>query len=99
MANGIAWTRQQWRLRYHPLIAWGVLIATATGVGSWLFDRPFLTSAFGHFFPPFIGEIELATAMLFDLGVYLAVVGVVMLILATLGDLSGRCAEAQRRGP
>jgi len=97
MANGIAWTRQQWRLRYHPLIAWGVLIAAATGAGSWLFDHPFLTSAFGHFSLPVVGEIELATAMLFDLGVYLAVVGVVMLILATLGDLSGRCAEAWRR--
>ncbi len=99
MANGIAWTRQQWRLRYHPLIAWGVLIAAVTGAGSWWFDRPFLTSAFGHFSLPVVGEIELATAMLFDLGVYLAVVGVVMLILATLGDLSGRCAEAQRRCP
>jgi multicomponent K+:H+ antiporter subunit A len=95
MASGIAWTRQQWRMRYHPVIAWGVLLALATGTGSFLFNRPFLTSAFGHFHLPLIGEIELATAMLFDLGVYLSVVGVVMLILATLGKLTGRCAEAR----
>jgi multicomponent K+:H+ antiporter subunit A len=98
MASGIAWTRQQWRMRYHPLIAWGVLIATVTGLGSWLFAHPFLTSAFGHFHLPLIGEIELATAMLFDLGVYLAVVGVVLLILATLGNLNLRCAEARKGG-
>jgi multicomponent K+:H+ antiporter subunit A len=96
MASGIAWTRQQWRIRYHPLIAWGVLIATCTGMGSWLFGRPFLTSAFGHFHLPLVGEFELATALLFDLGVSLTVVGVVMLILATLGNLSRRCADARR---
>jgi multicomponent K+:H+ antiporter subunit A len=98
MASGIVWTRQQWRMRYHPLIAWGVLIAVATGAGSWLFGHPFLTSAFGHFELPLIGEIELATAMLFDLGVYLAVVGVVMLILATLGNLNLRCTQMRKGG-
>ena len=35
-----------------------------------------------------MGEIELATALFFDLGVYLAVVGAVMLMLAGLGKLS-----------
>lgn len=96
MASGIAWTRQQWRMRYHPLIAWGVLIATGTGAGSWLFGRPFLTSSFGHFTLPLVGEFELATAMVFDFGVSLTVIGVVMLILATLGNLNKRCAEARR---
>lgn len=98
MANGIAWTRQRWQPRYHRMIAWGVLLATATGLGSWLLGRPFLTSAFGHVGLPLIGEIELATAMLFDLGVLLAVVGVVMLILANLGNLSRRCAQARKGG-
>ena len=37
---------------------------------------------------PLIGEIELATAMLFDLGVYLTVVGAALLILSYLGKLS-----------
>ncbi len=92
MASGIEWTRQRWQVQYHPMLAAGVLIAAATGLGSWLFDRPFLTSAFGHFHLPLAGEFELATAMLFDLGVYLTVVGVVMLILANLGKLTQRSA-------
>ncbi|MBW6185780.1 hypothetical protein KZ870_30885, partial [Pseudomonas aeruginosa] len=40
------------------------------------------TSAVCHFELPLIGEIELATAMLFDLGVYLTVVGAALLILS-----------------
>ncbi len=98
MASGIAWTRRQWSQRYQPLIGWGVLIAAATGLGSWLFGRPFLTSAFAHVHLPLVGEFELATAMLFDLGVYLCVVGVVLLILATLGKLNQRCAETHQGG-
>jgi multicomponent K+:H+ antiporter subunit A len=98
MASGIAWTQQQWRQKYHKVIAWGLFIAIFTGSGSWLFNHPFLTSAFGHFHLPAIGAFELATAMLFDLGVYFTVVGVVMLILATFGKLSSRCLIARRGG-
>ena len=94
LASGIAWTREQWAVRYHRLIAWGLTIALLTGLGSWLFGRPFLTSAFGHFELPLVGEFELATAMLFDLGVYLVVVGALMLVLTTLGDLNRRCLRA-----
>ena len=35
------------------------------------------------------GKFELASAMLFDLGIYLAVVGVVMVIISRLGGLAG----------
>jgi multicomponent K+:H+ antiporter subunit A len=90
MASGIAWTQQQWRLPFHPLIAFGVLIAAATGAGSLLLNHPFLTSTFGHVTLPVVGEFELASAMLFDLGVFLTVVGVIMLILANLGKLTRR---------
>jgi multicomponent K+:H+ antiporter subunit A len=37
--------------------------------------RPFLTSAHGHPHVPLLGELPLASAALFDLGVYLTVVG------------------------
>ena len=38
---------------------------------------------------PLIGDIELASAMVFDLGIYVVVVGVVMVIVGRLGALSG----------
>ena len=37
---------------------------------------------------PILGDIELASAMIFDLGVYLVVVSVVLMVLAELGKLS-----------
>lgn len=79
---------QRIRLRYQTITGTGVLIATLTGLGSLLFDRPFLTSAFGHFELPWIGEIELATAILFDLGVYLTVIGATQMILVNIGKLA-----------
>jgi multicomponent K+:H+ antiporter subunit A len=65
-----------------------VLISTLTGMASWLFDRPFLTSWFDHFELPLVGEFELASAMAFDLGVYLTVVGATLLILSNLGQMT-----------
>ncbi|MDF3196573.1 MAG: monovalent cation/H+ antiporter subunit A [Gammaproteobacteria bacterium HGW-Gammaproteobacteria-13] len=88
VASGVQWTQSRLPLNYQGMAGLGVLIAGLTGLGSWLFDRPFLTSAFGHFHIPLVGEIELATAMLFDLGVYLTVVGATLLILANLGKLT-----------
>jgi len=88
VANGVQWTRSRLALNYHQMAGVGVLIAGATGLASWLFGYPFLTSAFGHFHIPLVGEIELASAMLFDLGVYLTVVGSTLLILANLGKLT-----------
>ncbi|HZX17609.1 MAG TPA: monovalent cation/H+ antiporter subunit A [Pseudomonas sp.] len=88
VASGVQWTQSRLPLNYQGMAGLGVLVAGLTGLGSWLFDRPFLTSAFGHFHIPLIGEIELATAMLFDLGVYLTVVGATLLILANLGKLT-----------
>ncbi|GIZ11116.1 monovalent cation/H+ antiporter subunit A [Pseudomonas sp. NCCP-436] len=88
IAHGVSWTQQRLRFSFHGIAGWGVLIAALTGLGSWAFGSPFLTSAFGHFHIPLIGEIELATAILFDLGVYLAVVGATLLILSNLGHVS-----------
>jgi hypothetical protein len=54
-------------------------------VGAFVFGRPFLTSAFGHPVVPLLGELPLATAALFDLGVYITVVGATLLTLSVLG--------------
>jgi multicomponent K+:H+ antiporter subunit A len=85
LANGAIWTHARLPAHTHPLIAAGLAIALITGLGSWAFGYPFLTSTFGHFSLPLAGEIELASAMAFDLGVYLVVVGATLLILINLG--------------
>ena len=93
MASGFGWAAQRMKVDYHALIGIGVLVAGATGIAAWLADRPFLTSTFDHFHLPLVGEFELASAMAFDTGVFLTVVGAVMLALANLSRI-GRRAEA-----
>jgi multicomponent K+:H+ antiporter subunit A len=91
MASGFGWAERQIQFNYHALIGGGALIAAATGVGAMVVGQPFLKSGFDHFYLPVIGEFELSSAMAFDLGVFLTVVGGVMLALAQfskLGDLS-----------
>jgi multicomponent K+:H+ antiporter subunit A len=69
------------------MVAWGLAIAAFTGLASWLFGYPFLTSTFSHVDWPVVGEFELASAMAFDLGVFLVVVGATLMILVNLGGL------------
>jgi multicomponent K+:H+ antiporter subunit A len=94
MASGFAWAQERMKIDYHALIGMGVLVAGITGIGAWYGDVPFLTSSYGYFHLPLVGEVELATAMGFDLGVFLTVVGVVMLTLANLSRV-GRKAEPE----
>jgi multicomponent K+:H+ antiporter subunit A len=88
IAHGVDWVKPRIKVDYQILIALGILIATLTGIGSWFFDRPFMTTWFDYFDVPLIGEIELASALIFDLGVYLTVIGATLLILASLGKLT-----------
>ncbi|NYT71622.1 monovalent cation/H+ antiporter subunit A [Halomonas sp. QX-2] len=88
MARGVAWAQERLDFPFQPVAVIGVAIATLTGLGSWLFGHPFLTSTFGYFSLPLVGTFELATALLFDLGVYLAVVGATLMILANLGKVT-----------
>lgn len=85
LANGVSWAQTRLTVNMHTVISAGLLIAVLTGLASWVFDHPFLTSTFGHLNWPVIGEFELASAMAFDLGVYLVVVGTTLLILVYLG--------------
>ncbi|MEE4316120.1 MAG: monovalent cation/H+ antiporter subunit A [Erythrobacter sp.] len=94
LAAGYDWTDRRRRFGEHQMIAWGVLVAMATGLGSWLFGAPFLTSTFEYFSLPLIGKFELASAMLFDTGVFLTVFGAVMLALAQLSHIAQRAARA-----
>ena len=98
MASGFTWAQARMKMDYHNLIGWGVLVAGLTGIGAWFAGRPFLTSDFGYVTWPVVGTFEVATAIAFDLGVFLTVVGAVMLALATLSRVE-RMAEHQPDAP
>jgi multicomponent K+:H+ antiporter subunit A len=93
MSRGFARTERALGLDYARIAAVGVLVAAATGIGAFWFEHPFLTSAHAHPAVPLLGELPLATAALFDLGVYLAVVGAVLLMLVALAGATEREAD------
>lgn len=88
LANGIYWTNERLKPDMHRVIAVGLLIAVVTGLVSIGLGYPFLTSAFTYLTWPIVGQFEIASAIAFDLGVFLVVVGITVLILVELGKLS-----------
>lgn len=71
---------------FKKLAAAGVLVAVLTGVVSLFLDVPFLSQTFKYVDLPFLGETELASAMIFDLGVYMAVIGTTMTIITSISE-------------
>lgn len=72
---------------YYPyFIGTGLIIAMGTGVSSVFFGYPFLTQFFDHASLPILGEVELTTALVFDIGVFITVIGVALLIITTIAE-------------
>jgi multicomponent K+:H+ antiporter subunit A len=90
MAGGTRWIEARLRIRPLRWIGVGLLLALATGAAALPFSRPFLTSAFAYANIPWIGEVPLASAALFDLGVFSLVVGATSLMLLALAHQSIR---------
>jgi len=99
MASGFTWTSARLKYPYHGVIGAGVLTAGLTGIGSWFVAKPFLTSDFTYVTIPPFHKFELATAALFDLGVFLAVVGAVMLSLESFSRLARRAHVSESEHP
>jgi multicomponent K+:H+ antiporter subunit A len=97
MAGGTRWVED--RLRILPLrwIGSGLLLALLVGVASQLLGYPFMTTEFQYAELPFISRVPLASALLFDLGVFSLVLGATVLILIALAHQSVRSPRAGRR--
>ncbi|WP_291010125.1 monovalent cation/H+ antiporter subunit A [Hydrogenophaga sp.] len=85
--------------RFVRWIGTGLGIAGLTGAGAFLFGKPFLTSAHGHPQVGWLGELPLASAALFDLGVYFTVVGATLLTISVLGTASREGIPSRDAGP
>ncbi|MFD2867030.1 monovalent cation/H+ antiporter subunit B [Kurthia sp. 3B1D] len=72
-------------INYMTLTAIGLALALLTACISAFAGEAFFTHYFDYFTLPLLGKTELHTAMLFDTGVYLVVVGVTMIIIQSIG--------------
>ncbi|WP_062353509.1 Na(+)/H(+) antiporter subunit B [Bacillus kwashiorkori] len=78
--------RKNIRLDFTKVAATGVIIAIITGMSGLLFGDNFLTQTFGYLNLPIFGKTEVATAVLFDTGVALAVIGTAVSIILSISE-------------
>lgn len=64
----------------------GVMLAVLTGCAALFLDAAFLTQYAFTVDLPLLGEVHLATAIVFDIGVFLAVIGTTMTIITNIGE-------------
>jgi multicomponent Na+:H+ antiporter subunit B len=86
LVYGIEKVRKNIPVDFKVVAACGVLISVLSGAGGMIVGKPFLYQTFGFIEVPIFGKTELATAVLFDVGVALAVIGTTMTIIMSIGD-------------
>lgn len=77
-------------ISFKKLSAFGVLLAVSSGLVPIFFGQPFLSQSFGYFDLPLFGKTELATVTIFEAGVALTVVGVVVNIILSISEGSNK---------
>ena len=88
--SGTSWVEAHLPLYPRRWIASGLLLALGTGLGAVALGYPFLTSHTAHLHLPLIGDLYVASAMFFDMGVFALVVGSTLLILTAIAHQSVR---------
>ncbi|HEY3476825.1 MAG TPA: Na+/H+ antiporter subunit B [Anaerolineales bacterium] len=86
IAFGAAEARRVLQVEPHVLIGVGLLISLASGVIGLLAGYPFLTGTWGYLGLPGFVPMDVGTPVLFDLGVYLLVIGVTLSIIFALEE-------------
>lgn len=87
MAYDSAAARRAIRFSLHVLIGIGLLLAALSGVVGMLADDPFLTGVWSGTLPvPGLRRVKIGTPTIFDIGVYMVVVSVTLMIILSLGD-------------
>ena len=94
MVGGVYWVESRSRLNPQHWIALGLLCAGATAASAWLAGRPFLSALATDIALPVVGHVHVSSVLLFDVGVYMLVVGGTVLVLVALAHQSLR---AQRK--
>jgi multicomponent Na+:H+ antiporter subunit A len=86
VAGGIADVRRGSRFRPWTVLGAGLLLAVVTAAAPLLGGGDVLDVASHSMDVPLFGEVKLSSALAFDGGVYLAVVGMVLMAFEAFGD-------------
>jgi multicomponent Na+:H+ antiporter subunit B len=86
LVDDIEKVRNNIAVDFKVVMAMGILIAVSTGIGGMVGGKPFLNQVIGIINLPIFGETGIATAVLFDVGVALTVIGASLTIIISIGD-------------
>ena len=86
LANNAAATRNALRIDTRTFIGAGLLLAFTSGALSLFEGKPYLTALWWDISIGDMGHIELSTPLLFDIGVYLVVLGVALTMILALAE-------------
>ncbi|MBP6018255.1 MAG: monovalent cation/H+ antiporter subunit A [Burkholderiaceae bacterium] len=90
MVSGVIWVEARPGINPQHWIAFGLLASGAAAISVWWGARPFLAALSWDLMVPLIGHVHISSVLLFDLGVYMLVVGATVLMLVALAHQSLR---------
>jgi len=86
IAYGVEEARKKLRIDTRTFIGIGLLLALTSGVPSFIKDQPFTTVEYATVKIPILGKVGLSTPLIFDIGVFFVVIGVLFTIVFTLTE-------------
>ncbi|NLZ10453.1 MAG: DUF4040 domain-containing protein, partial [Alcaligenaceae bacterium] len=90
VVGGTLWVEARQNIKPQYWLGLGALIAGGAAVSAWWVARPFLAAFKIDLALPLIGTVKLSTVLIFDIGVYMLVIGSTVLILVALAHQSLR---------
>jgi multicomponent Na+:H+ antiporter subunit A len=85
LAGGDPRVRRAEPLYPEALLGAGITLAAVTGTAAWLFGGEFLEAMTLYREFPLLGTVKISSVFLFDVGVYLVVIGLVIALLRSIG--------------
>jgi len=90
VVGGVQWVELRARILPQHWLALGLLVAGTAATLVWWLNHPFLAAVTWDVMLPVIGAVHLSSVLLFDVGVYMLVIGATILILVALAHQSLR---------
>ena len=82
---GLEYTTSFFDPDWNKWFAFGLMLSILTGFGAMIWGHNFLWSAFEYIHLP-LSDVELASATIFDIGVYFVVIGTLLSIFKKVGE-------------
>lgn len=90
IVGGVVWVESRPLIQPQTWVALGMITAGFAAMLVWLYGKPFLSAQNWDIELPIIGSVHTSSALLFDIGVYMLVIGSTVLILVAIAHQSLR---------